>query len=414
MKPKRQTVSDLMKSCVHYFEQQSFSQPRIERYQSMWKRGIIRFMAEKSIHHYDAAVGEEYISTHFSGSMVTPTQRDFIRSIYVLSEFQEKGTVNKRSYLPLERKLSGKTGLLMEQFLLHLESLRRSRTTINSHRWYLFRFLTFIEGMRLFNIEEVKEEHLLSFVSSVVNTKICLVSSIRLFFGYLNDTRVLSHNPSETLRHHRWGRKEKLPSVYTASEVLKIESSIKRENATGKRDYAMMLLATRLGLRASDIAQLSFENIIWERSTIILSQFKTGKQIELPLLADVGEAIIDYLKHGRKRSGSTRVFLYTRAPFTSMGNASVAGALGRIIISSGVDTSGRKHGPHAMRHSLASRFLENKEAIPVISEALGHQTTDTTVSYLRVDLESLVQCALDVPAVPEGFYEQGGGVYYER
>jgi site-specific recombinase XerC len=97
-----------------------------------------------------------------------------------------------------------------------------------------------------------------------------------------------------------------------------------------------------------------------------------------------------------------------------MENAAVAGTLGRIIASSGVDTTGKKHGPHAMRHSLASRFLENKETIPVISEALGHQTTETTGSYLRIDLGSLVQCALDVPVVPEDFYGQRGGVFYER
>lgn len=413
MKQKNQTISDLMGSCVQYFERKSFSQPRIDRYKSMWKSGIVRFMAERSIQHYDSAVGEEFISTHIAGSIITPGQRDFIRSVYVLSEFQEKGTVNKRRYYPTERKLSGKTGRLMERFLLHLESLRRSRITINDHRLYLFRFLTFIESKHLLTVEEIKEEHLLSFVSTMTNNNICVVSSIRLFFGYLFDSGALPYNLSEVLQHFKWSKKEKLPSVYTAKEVLKIESSIKRGNATGKRDYAMMLLATRLGLRASDIAHLSFENISWESSTIILSQFKTGKKIELPLLADVGEAIIDYLKYGRKRSGSTRVFLYTRAPFTSMGNAAVAGKLGRIVASSGVDTTGRKHGPHAMRHSLACRFLENKESIPIISEALGHQNTETTGSYLRVDLESLVQCALDVPVVSEGFYEQKGGVFYE-
>ena len=370
-------------------------------------------MSEKSIRHYDASVGEEYIRTHIAGSMVTPSQRDIIRSIYVLSEFQQKGTVSKRRCHPAERKLSGRIGLLMEQFLLHLASLRRSKITIRDHRLYLHRFLAFMESMQILNVEEIKEEHIIIFVSTMTNNNICVVSSLRLFFRYLFDSRVLSSDLSEALRHYRWNKREKLPSVYTAVEVSQIESSIKREDATGKRNYAMMLLATRLGLRASDIAHLSFGNISWESSTIILSQFKTGKKIELPLLVDVGEAIIDYLKYGRKRSESTRIFLYTRAPFTAMTNDAVAGALGRIVDSSGVDTTGRKHGAHAMRHSLASRFLENKESMPVISEALGHQNTDTTMSYLRIDIESLRQCALDAPAVSERFYEQKGGVFYE-
>ncbi|MQY77620.1 MAG: tyrosine-type recombinase/integrase [Bacteroidetes bacterium] len=402
-----------MHSCVLYFEQQSFSQPRIDRYKSMWKSGIVPFMSEKSIQYYDASVGEEYIRTHIAGSMVTPSQRDFIRSIYVLSEFQEKGTVSKRRCHPAERKLSGPIGLLMEQFLLHLKSLRRSQITIYDHRLYLHRFLAFIESKQILNVEEIKEEHIIIFVSTITNNNICVVSSLRLFFRYLFDSRVLSSDLSEVLRHYRWNKREKLPSVYTAVEVSQIESSIKREDATGKRNYAMMLLATRLGLRASDIAHLCFDNISWESSTIIFSQFKTGKKIELPLLVDVGEAIIDYLKYGRKRSESPKIFLYTRAPFTAMTNAAVAGTLGRIVDASGIDTTGRKHGAHAMRHSLASRFLENKESIPVISEALGHQNTDTTISYLRIDIESLRQYALDTPIVSERFYEQKGGVYYE-
>ena len=96
-----------------------------------------------------------------------------------------------------------------------------------------------------------------------------------------------------------------------------------------------------------------------------------------------------------------------------MTNAAVAGTIGRTVDASGVDTTGRKHGAHAMRHSLASRFLENQVLIPVISEALGHQSTTTTMSYLRIDVESLRKCALNVPLVDTSFYEQEGEVFYE-
>lgn len=410
---KKQTIEELIHSCTQYFEQQSYSQPRIDTYKFKWKSGIVRFMTEKSIRYYDALVGEEYIRTRITGSMVTPYQRDYIRSIYVLSEFQEKGSVSKRRYQPVERKLTGQIGLLMEQFLLHLKTLRRSDITINDHRLYLHRFLTFLDSKQILSVEEIREEHILIFVSTPTNNNICVASSIRFFFRYLFDSHLLSTNLSEVLRHYRWSKREKLPSVYTVEEVSQIESSINRDDATGKRNYAMMLLATRLGLRASDIAHLTFGSIYWESSTITFSQFKTGKKIELPLLVDVGEAIIDYLKYGRKKSESPKIFLYTRAPFTAMTNKAVAGMLNRIISTSGVDITGRKHGAHAMRHSLASRFLENKESIPVISEALGHQSTETTASYLRIDIENLRQCALDTPIVSGLFYSQKGGVYYE-
>ena len=371
-------------------------------------------MAENGIKYYDTSVGEEYIRTHIGVGIITPSQRDFIRSIVVLSEFQQNGTVSKRRCHPDERKLSGSMGLLMEQFLLHLELLRRSMVTIRGHRLYLHRFLVFIESKGIMNVEEIREDHLCLFVSTLTNNNICVVSSLRLFFKYLFDNHLHSLDLSEVLRHYKWNKKEKLPSVYSAEEVRRIESSVKRSDATGKRNYAMMLLATRLGLRVSDIANLAFDNINWESNTVTFAQYKTGKIIELPLLADVGNSIIDYLKYGRKKSDSSKIFLHSRAPFTAMTGASVSNALGGIIESSGIETTGRKHGAHAMRHSLACRFLENKESIAVISEALGHQSTNTTNSYLRIDIESLRQCSLDVPSVPEAFYTQKGGVFYER
>ena len=408
-----QKVEELMDGCVRYFEQQSYSPLRIDRYKLLWKSKLIPFMVQRSFMYYNSSVGEEYIRTNIAGSIVTPYERDIIRSIYVLGEFQEKGTISKRHCKPIRRELSGQIGLLMGKFLLHLESLRRSRITISGHRLYLSRFLFYLESKHVFSIEEVKEEDILSFVSTQTNSRIGIVSTVRFFFRFLYEERIMEYDLSTVLQHYKWIKKEKLPSVYTSKEVFQIESSIHRENATGKRDYAMILLATRLGLRASDIAHLSFDNLNWENSTIAFSQFKTGKKIELPLLIDVGEAIIDYLKYGRKKSESQRVFLYTRAPFTDMTNSAVAGALGRIIDASGVNTTGRKHGAHAMRHSLASRFLENQVSMPVISEALGHQSTTTTMSYLRIDLESLRKCALNVPLVDTSFYEQEGGVFYE-
>lgn len=369
-------------------------------------------MAKQSILDYDASVGEEFIGS-MAGGIITPYERDIIRSIHVLSEFQEKGSICKRHCKPLKRELSGPVGLVMERFLLHLESLRRSKITISDHRLYLYRLLTYLESKQVQSIEDAKEVHIITFLSTATNNKIGVISSIRLFFRYLYEEHLLKSDLSVSLHHFKWIRKEKLPSVYSKKEVFQIEASIKRSDATGKRDYAMILLATRLGLRASDIAHLSFSNMDWEHSTITLSQFKTGKEINLPLLRVAGEALIDYLKYGRKHSQSEKIFLYTRAPFSPMRNSAVSSAIGRVIEASGVDTTGRKHGPHAMRHSLACRFLENKEPMPVISEALGHQSTDTTMSYLRIDITSLRQCALDVPPVSNHFYEQKGGAFYE-
>lgn len=408
----KQKLEELMESCVQYFEQNSFSVPRIDRYKYLWEKKLMPFIAKHSILDFDSSMVDEYMGSIVRG-IITPYERDIIRSIRVLSEFQEKGTISKRHCKPFKRELSGSVGLIMERFLQHLESLRRSKHTIEEHRVYLHRLLTYLESKQVQIIEEIKEVYIIAFLSTATNNKIGVISSIRLFLRYLYEEQLLKSDLSESLQHFRWSRKEKLPSVYSKNEVFQIEASIQRSDATGKRDYSMMILATRLGLRSSDIAHLSFSNIDWEQSKITFYQFKTGKEIELPLLATVGEALIDYLKYGRKHSPSEKIFLYTRAPFSSMSNNAVSNAIGRVIKASGVDIAGRKHGAHAMRHSLACRFLENKEPMPVISEALGHQSTDTTMSYLRIDITSLHQCALDVPPISNHFYEQKGGIFYE-
>ncbi len=141
-----QKVEELMDSCLQYFEQQSYSPLRIDRYKFLWKNKLIPFMDQKSFLYYDPSVGEEYIRSNIVGSIVTPYERDIIRSVNVLSEFQEKGTISKSYYKPIKRELTGQIGLLMDKFLLHLESLRRSKITISDHRLYLSRFLFYLES----------------------------------------------------------------------------------------------------------------------------------------------------------------------------------------------------------------------------------------------------------------------------
>lgn len=139
---------------------------------------------------------------------------------------------------------------------------------------------------------------------------------------------------------------------------------------------------------------------------------KTNKVIELPLLADVGNALIDYLKYGRPGSDLQDVFLSSRAPYVPATKEMVCSAINNVILNSGIDTGGKHHGPHALRHSLASAMLDKNTMIPVISETLGHRSTQTTLTYLKIDVKSLLKCALPVPPVPDDFYMQRGGAFY--
>lgn len=409
---QNQKITELIEACTGYFEQNCYTKHRIERYKSMWRSGICHYMETNGITIYNRIIGEEFIHTRISSS-VTPAERDLMRSVHVLTEMQETGKVSKKTIHPIIRELKGPIGKAIEELLVHLHQLRRNQTTINGHLLYLHRFKQYLAGHEIILPKEIREEHILGFVSTQTNNNINVVSSLRVFFRYLYKERLLKTDLSYVLAHYKWVKREKLPSVYTAEEVKRIESSVNRSSAVGKRDYALLLLATRLGLRASDIACLSFGNLDWENSRITLKQYKTGKETELPLLTEIGDAIINYLKFGRARSDARNVFLSARAPYRSMTGVAVSTAVGQIIDASSVPIGQRRHGPHAMRHSLASRLLEHSVSLPVISESLGHKKTESTMAYMRIDMKALRQCALEVPMVDASFYRQKGGVFYE-
>ncbi|MFV1976903.1 MAG: site-specific integrase, partial [Candidatus Scalindua sp.] len=205
----------------------------------------------------------------------------------------------------------------------------------------------------------------------------------------------------------------KLPSTFTDGEINALLKAVDRGSPKGKRDYAILLLAIKLGLRASDICELKFENIIWERNLITINQYKTGKTLELPLLPEIGNAIIDYLKHGRPVSQDSNCFIHVQSPYDRIHTSDLGNLVRRYITLAGINYSNRKHGPHAFRHCFASALLKEKVPLPVISEALGHKNMASTMFYLRIDINPLRKCALEVPPVPSSFYEQEGGYFHE-
>ena len=208
-------------------------------------------------------------------------------------------------------------------------------------------------------------------------------------------------------------RAEKLPSIYNTDEIRKMDASIEKSSPTGKRNYAIFMLASRLGLRASDIRLLQFHDLDWDQNVINLVQCKTQKKIELPLLSIIGEAIIDYVRCGRPKSDNKTIFLTAQAPYTPISVPGLSSIVSHIIYKAGIDTKDRHHGAHCLRHSLATRLLEQGTLLPVISDALGHSDSQTTMVYLSVEINGLLRCSLDVPPVTDHFYMQKGGWFYE-
>lgn len=410
---KELPITELMARCLSIFEEGHYSLQRIDRYKALWKKGILKYMAQQGLTIYNTSVGKACLSMHISGAPKDHKEQELVRSINVLDDCLVLGKIRMHSYTPVVHLLHGAIGEHMQPLIDHLRSLRRSDVTIRDYQLYLGGFSRFLNEKRVQTPDEVDQCLVVSFLNGLKEAKASIVSAIRVLFRFWFETNITKDDKTEYLTAFRYLRKERVPSFYEKEEVLIIEKSVDRSSGVGKRNYAMLLLATRLGLRVSDIAGLMLDDIDWRNNVVRLVQYKTKRPIELPLLADVGNAIISYLKYGRPQTSCKEVFIASRAPYSVLGRQGVGSAINQIISNAGINLKNRRHGPHSMRHSLATAMLKNGATIPVISESLGHMSTRTTMSYLKIDVESLVDCALPVPLVDESFYQQKGGAFYE-
>ncbi len=145
---QNQTISTLIEDCIDYFEQNCYTRHRIERYKSMWKNGICRYMRDRGIKNYDSSVGEKFIQNTIS-SIVTPGERDLIRSVSVLNDMLVTGKISKRTVHLVSRELTGPIGEAINDLLFRLKELRRSQTTIRDHLLCLHRFYQYLEDNRI-------------------------------------------------------------------------------------------------------------------------------------------------------------------------------------------------------------------------------------------------------------------------
>ena len=234
-----------------------------------------------------------------------------------------------------------------------------------------------------------------------VEQKLCAVRSFLRFAcgDGLVDGAVLEAVPAA-----KSARQARIPSVWDPADVAKILEAIDRGNPCGKRDYAIILLITRLGLRGVDVKRLEFADFDWPGNRLSVVQAKTGHRVQLPLLKDVGWAVIDYIRHGRPDSDCPQVFLRHTAP---IGPFSDQDHLHQILVkharAAHVPVSEkRRHGMHSLRHTLATRLMEDGTPVEQIADILGHQSVESTGVYLKSSLGLLAKCALDPDAPATG------------
>lgn len=391
-----------------------YKEQRIKLYETTWE-ALGLYMEKRDLKYFNVKIGLNFLEDEHGITVfkhLTSFKNLKVRAINMLGEYQLHGII-----LSKKRIIAKKYYHAVEKaFIGFIESRRQfgiSEKTLKSNELYLSRFSEYLAKQKLADISELNASHILAFVNTLAGTSsatvYCTLCSLRVLFRYLHEEKLLEKDFSYAVPQIKIDKTSRIPSAYSKEEVQKLLEGVDRGNPKGKRDYAMLLLASRLGMRAGDICSLSFKNIKWGYNEIELVQEKTKDKILLPLLPEVGSAIIDYLKYGRPITESNTIFVRHVCPITPLIPPTLHSIVSQYMQLAGINVpDGKKHGPHALRHSLASALLEENIPLPVISEVLGHTNTNTTSIYLKIDVNHLRRCALDVSEFIWNQSEGGG------
>lgn len=378
-------------------------------YRRRWNQ-LMAYAEDRGECYYTEQLGMDFLKEFFG-----VTQEDFsrtlpqaetqeIRVIRMVGDFQLHHAVLRR-YLKHKEILTTPFFVdIRSRFQSSCEKKGYSQVTTEHYvkqSSYLMDYLA-AQGMNDFTAVTLDTVNayirtLAGFSYKTVEQHIC---SLRAFFRFLYQEGIMPDDFAAKMPMVKARKQTAIPSVWTHEELKQLVGAIDRGSPKGRRDYAIILIACRLGLRCTDIKNLCFENFNWTEKKICFTQSKTGQPMELPLVPDVGWAVIDYLRYGRPKVDSSRIFVRHMAPFLPFAEGDHLDQLIRTyMVKAHIPMRGKHRGMHSLRHTMASVLLEKDTPLPVISDIIGHLDTNSTAVYLKVDMERLAECPLDFEEV---------------
>lgn len=396
------SFSELVAAFNSHLIELNYSGKSLERYHFLAKHLIAFAKDELHTDHLTEELIERYIehlkASNADGSgRLSEALRRRITFVRKFSEFCLRGSFQRCSVKSIPVPWVFQT--TVDAYLAYLRDRGYAAATIDT-RSYIKEFLHFLVSVGVSSCSEITPRHLSDYVVSQAHknsgTMSIVLVNLRAFVRFLYLNRLHSADLSGEIPKLRFTPRH-LPSAWTREEVEKLLSAVDRGNPTGKRDYAMLLLAAHLGMRVGDIRSLRLESLHWDTRRIVFTQGKTGREASLPILSQVGEAIIEYLRYGRPPTTAPEVFVMHTPPFAPFSaSSSISSKVGDYCRYAGIEIPpGKRHGMHSLRHTLASALLGQHTPLTTISEILGHLNVHSTRVYLTIDVAALRQCALD-------------------
>src|SRR5690625_5262583 len=399
-------IEELVAKVLSELKRLNYAYNTICGYRAFYKR-VIAFVKENNEVYFSEAIGRQFLEEKYNLTIdyykeAMPKQlKDPIRRIRVLGDYQLHGVIIRRI---VKKKGYVKPPQFEKELIAYekeCEINEYSKRGLRSRMQRLFFFIDYLDSRKVQKSNDINPGIISNYVKTIYKyhekSIASILTTLRVYlrFLYLNqytDADLSLKVPKQNKYYY-----PPVPSVWKKDDVIRMLNSIDRGNPTGKRDYAILLLVTKLGIRAGDIKSLKLPDLDWQSKIIVVRQNKTKNTVTYPILKDIGWALIDYLKNGRPISDSPYLFIRMNAPYEAFGkDANLHNIITKYTRLSGITIpKGRRHGMHSLRHTLASTLLEKGTPLPVISEILGHFNSKTTNVYLHTEIEGLRKCTID-------------------
>jgi site-specific recombinase XerD len=363
-----------------------------------WRRTLSRverFMGAETA--YSEQSGQDFVDCSTEKLGEASSQRRYVRTVIRRLDELNFGTDACNNQPGTSHTVPEPYRELLESYLSLCIKQGNKPSTINTKRRFCASFFTGLNNSGCTSIADINAVSIGQAVLGLRNKDAYAVA--RQLLKHLFEVEVIKNDYSGIIPQYR--RRIVLPTTYSTDEIRRLETSVDKASRTGNRDYAVLLLATRLGMRAGDIATLTFGNIDFENDSINFVQGKTGQPLTLPLLPEIRAAIIEYIRNSRPKVDSDFLFIRANAPHRAITTSVLRYSLSKYFKVANIDISDKKHGPHSLRSSLASSMVNDDMPYEVVRKLLGHSDPDAIKHYAKVDIEKLRCYAIDVPG-PSG------------
>lgn len=399
-----ETTQELISATIQRLSDAGRSGATIETYQTAYN-SLVRFCESNGIETYSPEVGETFLKYYLE---INPSIKQGKISAYrtgikhldctFLNVDMKKGPFG-RSPIPYEDSCFN---AIRDEYKKYLDKTGRTQKDVRSRILCVSRFLKFAESRGIKALSDLSTNDVYAAFHKATD-KGRFRRLVGHFLTYAHKYGLTGENLylfiPFPVRH------KAIPSTFSPDEVERIIASIDRSTSIGKRNYAIVLIAARLGIRASDISGLTFDSIMVQEGKIrIKRQQKTKTPLTLPLLDEVLEAISDYVYHARQESDDEHIFLNV-ANNDVIAPANIGKVVELAISASGINTIGRRKGSHSLRSSLATALIEEGNDYTTVQKVLGHHDIRSTKAYIKVSVEQLRPYAMAVPA-PSGYFKK--------